>query len=102
MYVNLNMVIMFVGNKVDILYRCVVLMEEGEMFVRENGLFFVEASAKTADYVEDVFIVIVCEVVKNIDVGLDVKDESNGVKFGYVVGGGASDIVGLNVSSRVE
>ena len=101
-HANPNMVIMLVGNKADISHRRAVSTEEGEMFARENGLLFVEASAKTADHVEDAFIATAREVVKNIDAGLDVKDESNGVKLGYVAGGGASDTVGLNAPPRVE
>ena len=101
-HANPNMVITLVGNKADISHRRAVSTEEGEMFARENGLLFVEASAKTADHVEDAFIATEREVVKNIDAGLDVKDESNGVKLGYVAGGGASDTVGLNAPPRVE
>ena len=45
---------------------------------------------------EDVFVATAKAVVREIDEGsLDVKNESNGVKLGYVAGGNASDTVGL-------
>ena len=91
-----NMVIMLVGNKADVTHRRAVSTEEGEMFARENGLLFMEASAKTSTNVEDVFVATAKAVVRAIDEGsLDVKNESNGVKLGYVAGGNASDTVGL-------
>lgn len=92
------MVIMLVGNKADVTHRRAVSTEEGEMFARENGLLFMEASAKTSTNVEDVFVATAKAVVTAKAVGegsLDVKNESNGVKLGYVAGGNASDTVGL-------
>jgi len=66
------------------------------MFARENGLLFMEASAKMSTNVEDVFVATAKAVVQKIDEGsLDVKNESNGVKLGYVAGGNTSDTMGL-------
>ena len=48
------MTIMFVGNNCDLAHRRVVSKEEGEQFAKENGLLFLEASAKTAQQVEEV------------------------------------------------
>lgn len=39
-----------------ILGRRAVLKSEGEEFARENGLLFIEASAKTADGVDPAFL----------------------------------------------
>jgi Ras-related protein Rab-2A len=53
---NGSMVIMLVGNKGDLDHRRQVSKEEGEKFAQENGLIFVETSAKTAANVEEAFI----------------------------------------------
>lgn len=48
------MTIMLVGNKSDLAHRRAVSKEEGEQFAKENGLLFLEASARTAQNVEEV------------------------------------------------
>jgi GTPase SAR1 family protein len=51
---NNNVTIMLVGNKTDLSHKRVVSTEEGEQFARENGLAFVETSAKTRHNVDQV------------------------------------------------
>ena len=51
-----NMVIMLIGNKNDLEHRRAVSTEEGKKFAEENGLIFLETSAKTAYNVEAAFI----------------------------------------------
>tara|TARA_B110000208_G_C11679924_1_gene398354 strand:+ start:63 stop:851 length:789 start_codon:yes stop_codon:yes gene_type:complete len=51
---NSNMVIMLIGNKSDLDHRRAVSTEEGEQFATENGLVFLETSAKSAHNVEEV------------------------------------------------
>lgn len=51
---NPDMVIMLIGNKCDMDSRRQVSTEEGERFAKDNGLIFLETSAKTAFNVEDV------------------------------------------------
>lgn len=53
-HANENMTIMLVGNKSDLAQRRAVSVEEGEQFAKENGLLFLEASARTAKNVEEV------------------------------------------------
>ena len=53
-HANANMTIMLIGNKCDLAHRRAVSTEEGERFAKENGLIFMEASAKTAQNVEEV------------------------------------------------
>ena len=48
------MTIILVGNKSDLSQRRAVSKEEGEQFAKENGLLFLEASARTAQNVEEV------------------------------------------------
>ena len=50
------MVIMLIGNKCDLESRREVKREEGEAFAREHGMIFMEASAKTAQNVEEVIL----------------------------------------------
>lgn len=48
---------MLIGNKSDLAHRRAVSTEEGEQFAKEHGLIFMEASAKTAQNVEEVTII---------------------------------------------
>jgi Ras-related protein Rab-2A len=41
------MAIMLIGNKSDLEHRRAVSTKEGEQFAQENGLIFLETSAKT-------------------------------------------------------
>lgn len=57
-HANANMTIMLIGNKSDLAHRRAVSTEEGEQFAKEHGLIFMEASAKTAQNVEEVSEVV--------------------------------------------
>lgn len=67
-HANANMTIMLIGNKCDLAHRRAVSTEEGEQFAKEHGLIFMEASAKTAQNVEEVkeHILYVGEMFWNI------------------------------------
>lgn len=66
------MSIMLVGNKADLAHRRAVSKEEGEQFAKENGLLFLEASARTAQNVEEVsFVYLTCASSKKADCLLD-------------------------------
>lgn len=54
---NPNMTIMLIGNKCDLEHRRAVSTKEGELFAQENGLIFLETSAKTAANVEAVYYI---------------------------------------------
>ena len=78
-----NMVIMLIGNKSDLNHRRAVSTEEGAKFAEENGLIFLETSAKTAANVEEAFVKTAEQIYHNIETGvIDVSNESNGVKVG--------------------
>ncbi|KAI5446972.1 Ras- protein RABB1c, variant 2 [Lathyrus oleraceus] len=83
-HANANMTIMLIGNKCDLAHRRAVSTEEGEQFAKEHGLIFMEASAKTAQNVEEAFIKTAGTIYKKIQDGVfDVSNESYGIKVGY-------------------
>ena len=84
---NSNMTIMLIGNKSDVAHKRQVSREEGEEFAREHGLVFLETSAKTSDNGEEAFINTASVICEKIDDGLDVSNESHGIKVGYGAGG---------------
>jgi small GTP-binding protein len=52
---NANMVTALAGNKADLLDARKVTAEEAQKYAQENGLFFMETSAKDATNVNDIF-----------------------------------------------
>jgi len=80
---NQSMVIMLIGNKSDMEHRRQVSREEGEKFAKDNGLIFLETSAKTAANVEEAFIGTAQQIYENIKNGIyDVTNELHGIKVG--------------------
>jgi Ras-related protein Rab-2A len=79
---NPHMVIMLIGNKMDLDKR-EVSYDEGARFAQENGLVFMETSAKTAQNVEDAFLNTTRKIYENIQAGVyDLTNESHGIKVG--------------------
>jgi Ras-related protein Rab-2A len=77
------MVIMLIGNKSDLDQRRQVSTEEGERFAKENGLIFMETSAKTAVNVEEAFLQTSTMIYENIDKGMyDLSSEKSGIRVG--------------------
>lgn len=82
---NPNMTIMLIGNKSDLEHRRAVSTKEGEQFAAENGLVFMETSAKTAINVETAFIKTAERIHEKITQGVyDASREGNGVKLGVM------------------
>lgn len=82
-----NMVIMLIGNKNDLEHRRAVSFEEGKAFADQNGLIFLETSAKTAYNVEEAFVGTAEKIHGNIVSGaIDVSNESHGIKVGMAGG----------------
>lgn len=81
---NRNMTFMLIGNKSDLADRRVVSKEEGEGFAKENGLLFMETSARTAQNIEEAFIQTAAKILQNIQDGVvEVSSESTGIVVGY-------------------
>eukprot|EP00631_Chrysoreinhardia_giraudii_P008204 CAMPEP_0197430896 /NCGR_PEP_ID=MMETSP1170-20131217/52893_1 /TAXON_ID=54406 /ORGANISM="Sarcinochrysis sp, Strain CCMP770" /LENGTH=98 /DNA_ID=CAMNT_0042958829 /DNA_START=436 /DNA_END=732 /DNA_ORIENTATION=- len=79
------MVVMLIGNKSDLEHRRAVSLDEGKQFAKENGLIFMETSAKTASNVESAFIQTAAGIYQNIRCGAyDVTNEAYGIKVGIV------------------
>lgn len=62
-----NITVILIGNKKDLEQKRQVSYEEGEQFARENGLLFLEVSAKTALNVEDAFLKSASEILLTFD-----------------------------------
>lgn len=52
---NLNLVMALVANKSDLEAKREVDIEEGEQFAQDNGMFYMETSAKTSQNVNELF-----------------------------------------------
>jgi len=88
-HANQNMTIILVGNKSDLDHRRTVTYEEGEKFAKDNGLIFLETSAKTAANVEEAFINTAKKIYEKIQKGIfDVTNEAYGIKIGPMPAGG--------------
>merc|ERR1711879_752534 len=75
--------IMLIGNKCDLEHRRQVTPEEGQKFAQENGLLFLETSAKTAFNVEEAFIKPAQQIYEKIQKGIyDVSNDAHGIKVG--------------------
>ncbi|KAK1432722.1 hypothetical protein QVD17_09620 [Tagetes erecta] len=80
---NPNMTVMLVGNKTDLSHKRAVSKEEGEQFAKENGLLFLEASARTSNNVDEAFLKTAEKILERIQEGvIDATDELSGIKIG--------------------
>lgn len=82
---NSNMILMLIGNKIDLENRRTVSYEEGAEYARREGMIFMETSAKTADNVEESFVKTAESIYGLIKSGvIDPQNEQHGVKLGMV------------------
>ncbi|KAJ6862954.1 hypothetical protein NC652_039735 [Populus alba x Populus x berolinensis] len=67
---NPNLIMFLVGNKVDLKEKRKVGIEEGEQYAKENGMVFLETSAKTTQNVNELFYEIGLTWILSADVAL--------------------------------
>ena len=73
-----NIIIILIGNKKDLEDKRQVTYEEGEAFAKENGLMFLETSAKTAFNVVEVFNLSAQSILNHYkESGADPNSKSN-------------------------
>lgn len=78
---NPSTVIYLIGNKCDLEAQRDVTYEEAKQFADENGLMFIEASAKTGEKVEDAFMDTAQKIYESIQDGrLDLNAAESGVQ----------------------
>uniref|UniRef100_A0A1B6E9J6 Ras-related protein Rab-14 n=1 Tax=Clastoptera arizonana TaxID=38151 RepID=A0A1B6E9J6_9HEMI len=78
---NPSTVIFLIGNKRDLEDQRDVTYEEAQQFALENGLTFVEASAKTGEKVEEAFLKTAIQIHSSIKEGkLDLNAAESGVQ----------------------
>ncbi|KAJ3674477.1 hypothetical protein LUZ60_005093 [Juncus effusus] len=72
---NSSTIMALAGNKADLLDNRQVSTEEAQKYAQENGLFFMETSAKTAINVNDIFY----EIAKKLLQGQAVQQSTQGM-----------------------
>ncbi|VBB19039.1 ras-related protein RABB1b [Yasminevirus sp. GU-2018] len=74
--------IILVGNKNDLEHKRQVMTEVASSFAKNNGLMFIETSAKNANNVDYAFLSMAEKTVTMIEKGEIVVDDSKGIKLG--------------------
>ena len=78
-----TVLIILVGNKIDLDEDRAVSYDEGNEFATKNGIIFQETSAKTGVGIEEIFLKSAKEIVKKMEQGYyDLKSEICGIKTG--------------------
>ena len=77
-----DITVILIGNKKDLEDRREVRFEERESFARENGIMFLETSAKTAFNVVEAFTLSAQAILNNIEItGSDPTENKNKMKI---------------------
>lgn len=66
---NSHMIVLVVGNKIDLQAERQISRQEGKQFATQNKLFFMETSAKNRETVEKVFFLTARMYYEKIDMG---------------------------------
>eukprot|EP00049_Salpingoeca_infusionum_P017511 m.353239 g.353239 ORF g.353239 m.353239 type:complete len:217 (-) comp16715_c0_seq1:358-1008(-) len=78
---NPNTVIFLIGNKSDLEAKRDVTTEEAQEFAKENGLVFLETSAKTGERVDEAFLETAKSIFQHIQEGnVDLNAAETGVQ----------------------
>ena len=80
-----TVLIVLVGNKIDLEENRVVSYDEGSEFAVKNGLIFEETSAKTGQGIEEIFLKSAKEIAKKMEENYyDLNSEICGIKRGSI------------------
>ena len=83
---NPNTVIYLIGNKCELESQRDVTYDEAKLFAEENGLMFIEASAKTGTNVEEAFLETAKKIYQNIlDGSLDLNVAESGLVLFFLL-----------------
>jgi len=75
-HTDVNIVVMLVGNKSDLLHLRAVSVEEGQSFAEREGLYFMETSAMDSTNVENSFIQVLTQIYRIVSKrSLDIAGE---------------------------
>ena len=86
-----NIVIALAGNKADLAAKRQVEVNEAQAYADENGLIFMETSAKTAMNVNDIFMAIARKLPKTQDISNSVSGRGRGNEASPITVGGSSN-----------
>lgn len=77
---NPNITVIVVGNKIDLHTQREITVEEGKKWAADNGLLFIETSAKNNQGVNEAFVFSCKDVLERISAGLiDVQTPTSGI-----------------------
>lgn len=77
--------VLLVGTKSDLQVQREVSFEEANNFAQENGLLYIETSAKTGNNIQEAFQMTVRKIIEKIENGsVDANDVESGVKVQYI------------------
>jgi Ras-related protein Rab-2A len=77
---NPNITVIVVGNKIDLHTQREVAVEEGKKWATDNGLLFIETSAKNNLGVSEAFLFSCKDILERIESGLvDLQNQSSGI-----------------------
>jgi len=72
--------VLLVGNKVDLRHLREVPTDEAISFAKDNGLSFIETSAQSGHNIEQAFVQLVTEVIKDMDSRASQQDAASKAK----------------------
>ena len=76
-----NILMILIGNKIDLIEKREVTYEEGKEFADKNDMLFFETSAKTGNNIDNVFYDSASNIVQKMENGFyDLSDVSCGIK----------------------